>query len=189
MVQRITTFVLLLIEIVFLVNYVSQIAMTAAYYDGDVIHVAGKVMCQDCTLNYDKWINGSEPIKGAVVSITCMDEREIVYYGSDKTDERGQFDLVVDKVLYGGKSLKPQLCNVRLVSSPDKSCGIPTDFGNGQTGVKLVQPFMVFKDLAFEELFKVSGHVNIVYCCQCLAMEIGIRSQTFEEVLSTTRSK
>ena len=77
-----------------------------------------------------------------------MDERERVrYYGSDKTDERGQFDLIVDKVLYGGKNLKPKLCTVRLVSSPDKSCDIPTDFGNGQSGVKLVQPFMVFKDL------------------------------------------
>ena len=85
---------------------------------------------------------------GAVVSITCMDERERVrYYGSDKTDERGQFDLIVDKVLYGGKNLKPHLCNVRLVSPADQSCGIPTDFGNGQTGEKLVQPFMVFKDL------------------------------------------
>ncbi|CAN6809822.1 unnamed protein product [Brassica oleracea var. botrytis] len=147
MAQRITTLVML-IEILFLVNYVSQIATTAADSDGDVIHVAGKVMCQDCTRNYDKWINGSEPIKGAVVSITCMDERERVrYYGSDKTDERGQFDLIVDKVLYGGKNLKPKLCTVRLVSSPDKSCDIPTDFGNGQSGVKLVQPFMVFKDL------------------------------------------
>ena len=85
---------------------------------------------------------------GAVVSITCMDERERVrYYGSDKTDERGQFDLIVDKVLYGGKNLKPNLCNVRLVSPADQSCGIPTDFGNGQTGEKLVQPFMVFKNL------------------------------------------
>uniref|UniRef100_M4ELY6 Uncharacterized protein n=1 Tax=Brassica campestris TaxID=3711 RepID=M4ELY6_BRACM len=84
----------------------------------------------------------------AVVSITCMDERERVrYYGSDKTDERGQFDLIVDKVLYGGKNLKPNLCNVRLVSPADQSCGIPTDFGNGQTGEKLVQPFMVFKNL------------------------------------------
>ena len=63
MAQRITTLVML-IEILFLVNYVSQFATTAADNDGDVIHVAGKVMCQDCTLNYDKWINGSEPIKG-----------------------------------------------------------------------------------------------------------------------------
>ncbi|CAH2054282.1 unnamed protein product [Thlaspi arvense] len=147
MAQRITT-LFLLIEILFLVNYVSQIATTAADNDADVIHVAGKVMCQDCTLNYQNWINGSEPIKDAVVSITCMDERERVrYYGSDKTDERGQFDLIVNKVLYGGKSLKAHLCIVRLVSSPDQSCDIPTNFGHGQSGVKLVQPFMVFKDL------------------------------------------
>ncbi|KAF8085931.1 hypothetical protein N665_0642s0027 [Sinapis alba] len=147
MAQRITTIVLL-VEILFVVNYVSQIATTAAVSDGGVIHVAGKVMCQDCSLNYGKWINGSEPIKGAVVSITCMDERERVrYYGSDKTDERGQFDLIVNQVLYGGKNLKPRLCKVRLVSPADQSCGIPTDFGNGQTGEKLVQPFMVFKDL------------------------------------------
>ncbi|CAA7060021.1 unnamed protein product [Microthlaspi erraticum] len=147
MAQRITTLVLLL-ETLFLVSYVSQIATTAADNDVDVIHVAGKVMCQDCTLNYDKWINGSEPIKGAVVSITCMDERRRVrYYGSDKTDERGQFDLIVNNVLYGGKELKPRLCKVRLVSSPDQSCDIPTNFGDGQTGVDLVRPFMVFQDL------------------------------------------
>ncbi|VVA97056.1 unnamed protein product [Arabis nemorensis] len=138
----------LLIEILFLVSCVSHIATTAADYDGDVIHVAGKVLCQDCSLSYEQWINGSEPIKGAVVSITCMDERRRVgYYGSDKTDERGQFDLIVKKVLYDGKVLKPQLCNVRLVSSPDQSCNIPTNFGDGQTGVKLVRPFTVFQDL------------------------------------------
>uniref|UniRef100_A0A1J3H297 Proline-rich protein 1 n=1 Tax=Noccaea caerulescens TaxID=107243 RepID=A0A1J3H297_NOCCA len=147
MAQRITTMVLI-IETLFLVCYMSQIATTAADNGVDEIHVAGKVMCQDCTLNYDKWINGSDPIKGAVVSITCMDERRRVgYYGSDKTDERGQFDLIVSKVLYGGKELKPQLCKVRLVSSPDQSCNIPTNFGDGQTGVDLVRPFMVFQDL------------------------------------------
>ncbi|KAL9290857.1 hypothetical protein AtEden1_Chr3g0166271 [Arabidopsis thaliana] len=147
MAQRITTLVLL-IEILFLVSCVIHITTTAAYNDGDKIHVAGKVMCQDCSLNYDEWINGSEPIKGAVVSITCMDERRRVsYYGSDLTDERGQFDLMVNKVLSHGKVLKPQLCNVRLVSSSDLSCNIPTNFGNGQTGVKLVRPFTVFRDL------------------------------------------
>ncbi|XP_010486570.1 PREDICTED: proline-rich protein 3-like [Camelina sativa] len=147
MAQKITTLVLL-IEILFLVSCVSHFTTTTADNDVDVIHVAGKVMCQDCSLNYGEWINGSEPIKGAVVSITCMDERRRVrYYGSDKTDERGQFDLIVNNVLYGGKELKPQLCNVRLVSSPDQSCDIPTNFGDGLTGVKLVRPFMVFKDL------------------------------------------
>lgn len=63
MARRITTLVLL-IEILCLVSYVSHIPTTAADNDGDVIHVAGKVLCQDCSLNYDQWINGSEPIKG-----------------------------------------------------------------------------------------------------------------------------
>lgn len=67
MAQKITTLVLL-IEILFLLNYVSQISTTAAENDGGVIHVTGKVMCQDCTLNYDKWINGSDPIKGMCYS-------------------------------------------------------------------------------------------------------------------------
>ncbi|KFK38341.1 hypothetical protein AALP_AA3G101500 [Arabis alpina] len=147
MAQRITTLVLL-IEILFLVSYVSHITTVVADSDGDVIHVTGKVLCQDCSLSYEQWISGSVPIKEAVVSVTCMDERRRVrYYGSDKTDERGQFDLIVNKTLYGGKDLKPQLCNVRLVSSPDQSCNIPTNFGDGQTGVKLVRPFMVFQDL------------------------------------------
>lgn len=63
MAQRIRTLVLL-IEILFLVSCVTHITTVAADNDGDVIHVAGKVMCQDCSLNYDEWINGSEPIKG-----------------------------------------------------------------------------------------------------------------------------
>lgn len=63
MAQRIMTLVLL-IEILFLVSYLSHIATVAADNDGDVIHVAGKVLCQDCSLSYDQWINGSDPIKG-----------------------------------------------------------------------------------------------------------------------------
>lgn len=57
----------LLIEILFLVSCVSHIATTAADYAGDVIHVAGKVLCQDCSLSYEQWINGSEPIKGIII--------------------------------------------------------------------------------------------------------------------------
>ncbi|XP_010558200.2 PREDICTED: proline-rich protein 1 [Tarenaya hassleriana] len=135
---------IVIIEILFVVGLVGN---AAAYNEGDVIHVAGKVLCQDCSLSFHDWINGSAPIKRAVVSITCMDERRRVrYYGSDETDERGEFDLLVNKTL-NGKDLKPRLCTVRLVSSPDRSCDIPTDFGKGQTGVKLLRPFSVYRDL------------------------------------------
>lgn len=30
---------------------------------GDVIHIGGKVLCQDCTQGWNEWING-KPLKG-----------------------------------------------------------------------------------------------------------------------------
>lgn len=30
----------------------------------DVIHVGGKVVCQDCTQGWNEWVNGAKPLKG-----------------------------------------------------------------------------------------------------------------------------
>ncbi|KAJ8754046.1 hypothetical protein K2173_001944 [Erythroxylum novogranatense] len=111
------------------------------------IHVGGKVMCQDCTKNYNAWINGDRPIKGCRVSLTCMDEGgRVIYYGSDETNEQGQFEMTLSKVL-NGKELKEKLCSVRLVSSPNPTCNVLTDFAGGKSGVKLRGPSLVYRDL------------------------------------------
>ncbi|KAK9290499.1 hypothetical protein L1049_008669 [Liquidambar formosana] len=111
------------------------------------IHVGGKVMCQDCTMGWNEWVNGARPIKGCKVSITCMDDRSrVVYYGSDETDEAGEFEMIVNKYV-NGKQLKSKGCSVRLVSSPDPTCSIPTDFAGGRSGVKLNRPTLVYRDL------------------------------------------
>ncbi|XP_008803445.2 LOW QUALITY PROTEIN: pistil-specific extensin-like protein [Phoenix dactylifera] len=119
-------------------------------YDGSkVIHVGGKVMCQDCTKGWNQWVHGANPIKGSRVAVTCMDaRRRVVYYASDNTDEHGEFDLLVTKYIYG-KELPPEGCTVRLVSSPDHTCNINimTNFGGGQTGVKLRRPSHVYPNL------------------------------------------
>ncbi|KAF1898098.1 hypothetical protein Lal_00032862 [Lupinus albus] len=55
-----------------------------------------------------------------------MDKRErVAYYTSDKTDELEQYDITVNKYVYG-KELNTKGCSVRLVSSPDYVCNILT---------------------------------------------------------------
>lgn len=76
-----------------------------------------------------------------------MDDRSrVVYYGSDETDDSGEFDLTVNKYI-NGKELNKKACSVRLVSSPDPVCNIPTDFAGGRSGVKLSRPSMVYRDI------------------------------------------
>lgn len=68
-----------------------------------------------------------------------------MHYASDLTDELGQFDITIDKFIHG-KILNPKKCSVRLVSSPDPSCNIMTDFAGGRSGVQLRGPSLVYRD-------------------------------------------
>ncbi|KAI3989773.1 hypothetical protein MKX01_040743 [Papaver californicum] len=102
-----------------------------------LIYVAAKVLCQDC--NGD-WINGAKPVEGSRVSILCMDDakKKVVYRGSSKTNKKGEFGIILNQKYINGKEIiKPKLCTVKLVSSPDPDCYIPTDFRGGRLGVKL----------------------------------------------------
>ncbi|KAG8503432.1 hypothetical protein CXB51_001381 [Gossypium anomalum] len=118
-----------------------------------VIHLGGKVMCQDCTKSYGEWTHGSQPIKGGKVSVTCKDDRSrIIYYGSDESDEEGNFNMAVNKYI-NGKELQPKSCLVRLVSSTHLTCNIPTNFAGGITGVNLpVRPTVLYRDLVKYQL-------------------------------------
>ncbi|XP_009779882.1 pistil-specific extensin-like protein [Nicotiana sylvestris] len=126
----------------------SNFMNVAQAFEGmDVIHVAGKVLCQDCTQGWNEWVDGAKPIKGSIVSLTCLDERRrVMYYGSDLTDEAGKFDLITNTTCYG-KTIKPQNCFLRLVSSPDPVCNIATDFAGGKSGIKLHRPTVIYRDL------------------------------------------
>ncbi|CAL0326771.1 unnamed protein product [Lupinus luteus] len=116
-----------------------------AWDEPGVVHVSGKVLCQDCSHGWNEWVYGGKPIKGVKVSLTCMDNRKrVVYYTSDTTDELGQYDISVNKYVYG-KELDTKGCLVRLVSSPDHVCNILTDFGGGKSGVKLNYPTSVYR--------------------------------------------
>ncbi|GMH09877.1 hypothetical protein Nepgr_011718 [Nepenthes gracilis] len=119
----------------------------AHFEEAQVMHVGGKVMCQDCTKSWNQWIKGDRPIKGCKVSVTCLDERKrVLYYNSDDTDADGEFDVIISQVVYG-KKLKPKDCLVRVVSSPDVACNVATNFGNGRTGVRLRQPNVRYKGM------------------------------------------
>ena len=89
---------------------------------------------------------GFDWIAGSRVSVTCMDDRRrVIYYGSDETDEAGEYVLIVNKYV-NGKEVKATGCWVRLVSSSDSSCNIPTDFAGGRSGVKLRRPTWLYRD-------------------------------------------
>ncbi|XP_058083854.1 pistil-specific extensin-like protein [Magnolia sinica] len=121
-------------------------AMEAWKKDAKVIRVGGKVMCQDCNQSWNEWVHAATPLKGCRVAITCMERGRVVYYTSDETDEEGEFEMHVNKYI-NGKELNCEECRVRLMSSPDPQCNVLTNFGGGQTGVKLAQPSHVHRDL------------------------------------------
>ncbi|KAJ7976867.1 Pollen Ole e 1 allergen/extensin [Quillaja saponaria] len=122
--------------------------MVVAGENQPIIHVGGKVLCQDCTQGWNEWVHGSRPIKGCKVSLTCLDERSrVMYYASDITDEVGQYKLIVNKYNIYGKELNTKLCALRLVSSPDPTCNILTNFGGGKSGVKLGLATSEYKNL------------------------------------------
>ncbi|CAK9166737.1 unnamed protein product [Ilex paraguariensis] len=139
---------MLMVAVSFLIGSINVIeAWKEEAAGAGVIHVGGKVLCQDCTLGWNEWVHGAKPIKGCKVSITCMDDRSrVVYYGSDDTDEAGNFEMIINKYI-NGKVLKPTNCFLRLVSSPDPVCNIVTDFSGGRRGVKLGRPTMVYRDM------------------------------------------
>ncbi|XVF55589.1 hypothetical protein PTKIN_Ptkin06aG0048000 [Pterospermum kingtungense] len=145
--------VLMLIAVSFLMGCTINEVGAYGILGPQVINLGGKIMCQDCTKSYQEWAQGSQPLKGAKASVTCLDERSrIIYYGSDETDEQGQFNMVVNKYI-NGKELQERSCMVRLVSSPHTTCNIPTNFAGGNTGVKLpIRPTVVYRDLVQYQL-------------------------------------
>lgn len=42
---------------------IGSVYVGEAWEEANVIHVGGKVLCQDCTEGWNDWVNGSNPIK------------------------------------------------------------------------------------------------------------------------------
>lgn len=38
--------------------------------EAGVMHVGGKVLCQDCTQGWNEWVHGGKPIKGTIKELT-----------------------------------------------------------------------------------------------------------------------
>ncbi|XP_073000971.1 pistil-specific extensin-like protein [Typha latifolia] len=113
-------------------------------YNTEVFQVGGKVMCQDCSKDWNQWAHGAVPIQGSKVAVTCMDARaRVVYHTSDLADAEGEFDLSVTKNV-DGIEIDPEHCTVRLVSSGSATCNLMTDFGGGKSGVSLHRPTQVY---------------------------------------------
>ncbi|KAF3773866.1 Pistil-specific extensin-like protein [Nymphaea thermarum] len=109
------------------------------------VSVGGKVVCQDCTKGWNEWVKGSHPLKGVKVGVMCTDERKkVVYYNSDSTDDGGQFEIPIRAD--GRKNVDEKRCTVKILSSPDPICNVPTDFGRGKSGAKLTRPSFVFRN-------------------------------------------
>ena len=48
---------------------IGSVKVGEAWEEANVIHVGGKVLCQDCTKGWNDWVNGSNPIKGTASSL------------------------------------------------------------------------------------------------------------------------
>uniref|UniRef100_A0A7N1A116 Pistil-specific extensin-like protein n=1 Tax=Kalanchoe fedtschenkoi TaxID=63787 RepID=A0A7N1A116_KALFE len=134
---------------ILLLSVAAHVALADLWGDeDDVIHVVGKVLCQDCSQGWNEWVKGSDPIKGSVVSVTCFDDRNrVIYYNSDTTDDSGVYDITMGNKYANGKKLNPRACSVRLVSSPNPVCNVLTNSGGGKDGVKLGRPSSVYRDV------------------------------------------
>lgn len=51
-------------HILFTVAALALLAGSASAAESDVFHVAGSVLCQDCSEGWTQWVNGANPIQG-----------------------------------------------------------------------------------------------------------------------------
>lgn len=111
-------------------------------YGASKFRVTGKVLCQDCTKNWNAYAYNAKPVAGSVVAVTCLDKHtgRTVFHGKDATDEKGVFNVEVPYVVRGCQ-LAPSECLVRLVYSGDKGCAVLTNFNSGRSGEKPSRPY------------------------------------------------
>lgn len=54
-------------HILLVVAAVAALTISGAAATGEVFHVAGKVLCQECDKGWNEWVNGANPIKGCII--------------------------------------------------------------------------------------------------------------------------
>lgn len=56
----------------------NHIVLASDEANGGVVHIGGKVLCQDCTQGWNEWVHGSKPIKG-IIRTTCTSSIIFIY--------------------------------------------------------------------------------------------------------------
>ena len=64
--------VVMMIATTLLLIGIGSVNVGEAWEEANVIHVGGKVLCQDCTKGWNEWVNGSNPIKGTDSSLSLL---------------------------------------------------------------------------------------------------------------------
>uniref|UniRef100_A0A7N0RES6 Pollen Ole e 1 allergen and extensin family protein n=1 Tax=Kalanchoe fedtschenkoi TaxID=63787 RepID=A0A7N0RES6_KALFE len=115
--------------------------LSMAHLDTTVnVVVEGVVSCQNCKLHGSWNLDGAIPIPKAKVSVQCRDHKgRVAYYKSVETDSKGYYYAQLDNFKMSHYLLDHPLhaCKVKLVSSPNKDCNIPTNINYGMNGAPL----------------------------------------------------
>lgn len=102
--------------------------------------VEGQVYCQSCKEQGTSSLSEAKPISGAKISVICKSHRNrVFYYSSYTTNEYGYFYAKLEGYTMGHYLLEHPLtaCKVKLVSSSQENCNIPTNINYGISGASL----------------------------------------------------
>jgi len=103
--------------------------------------VEGMVYCQSCKDLGTESLSGAVSIPYATVSVTCTNHKnQVFYYKEYTTNYYGYFYAELEGFSMGHYLFDHPLtsCKVKLVSSPQESCNIPTNINNGIIGASLL---------------------------------------------------
>ncbi|KAI4337721.1 hypothetical protein L6164_016103 [Bauhinia variegata] len=118
-------------------------AMVAAIRPGrNPFSVRGRVYCDTCRAGFET--PATTYIAGAEVIVECKDRTsmDVVYRKQGKTDSAGSYKILVDE------DHVDQLCDVKLLSSPQKDCKVASP-GRDQARVILTRNNGIVSDDRF----------------------------------------
>ncbi|OMO76585.1 Pollen Ole e 1 allergen/extensin [Corchorus olitorius] len=102
--------------------------------------IEGMVYCQSCEYNGTQSLSKAIPIPSAKVNVTCTNVNNQISFNKVFEADGGGYYFAELKGFQMSHSLLDhpmQSCRVKLVSSPDENCNIPTDVNNGIEGSPL----------------------------------------------------
>ncbi|KAL6627380.1 hypothetical protein ACP70R_031106 [Stipagrostis hirtigluma subsp. patula] len=102
-----------------------------------VVRVEGLVYCQSCEHRGSQCLDGSAPLPGAKVIVTCRSAKNrVMAWRAPAADENGYFhaQFGVESARFYYKADPRRACFVRLLSSPDAKCNALTNVRRGMEG-------------------------------------------------------